>query len=386
MRQRSEAFDAAIRGSHTVVVEAELFCRGESVNTVRVLGGDWTDDRTATIRRNCRLALPASADLIPAAEWADDNGLWPVGNELQLRSGVRYSDGTTELLDLGRYRISKPTLSDDGRELNLSVEGFDRSRTVSRARFTVPYSIANGQDYATEIKRLLMSRMPTLHEEDFQFMATNGSDGGPVFKTPALLFTNQDDPWLKAVEMAQSFGAELFFDGVGSPVLRLERDVVSTPTDWEYEEGEGSNLLKLDRVLDDEGSYNGVIVTGSSTDLPVPLHAEFWDTSPSSPTYYDPAVPEASSYGAVPYFMDSQYILTQEQADLAARNNFFRVCGITEAVSFGAIAHPAHESGDVVLVRRDRANVNNVYAMDSIRGGLGYTGTMSVTTKARRVF
>lgn len=385
MQARTEDFDAAIRGSHTVVAEAELFKAGTSVGIIPVISGDWTDDRKATVRRSCRLALPPSADLIPAAEWSADGGLWPVGNEIQLRSGIRYTDGSTELVPIGRYRIAKPSTVDNGRELTLSVEGFDRSRAVSRARFATPYAIASGTDYALAIRDLLLSRLPILSIDDFQFMATDGSDGGPTFKTPGLLFTNQDDPWVKAVEMAQSFGAELFFDGMGNPVLRLERDPLFNDPEWDYAEGEGTNLLGVDRALDDDGSYNGVVVNSSNSELTVPLHAEYWDTNPDSPTYYDPAKPEESSYGPVPFFMDSQYIVTQEQADLAAINNFLRVAGITETVNFNAIVHPAHESGDIVSVKRQRVNVDAVYVMDSLRCGLGHTGVMAVSTRSRRV-
>jgi len=385
MQFRSAEFDVQVSGNHRVSVEAELFLRGESVGTIPVLGGDWTDDRKANVRRSCRLSLPPTAELIPAAEWSGDGGLWPIGNEIQLRSGLVLPDGTPELLPVGRYRISKPVVNDSGSSITLSVEGYDRGRAVSRARFSSPYSIPSGTDYATAIRDLLLSRVPSLAPSDFRFMATDGSDGGPVFTTPGLLFTSQDDPWVKAMEMAQSFGAELFFDGSGDPVLRLERDPSINEPDWDYSEGEGTNLLGVDRSLDDEASYNGVVVTGSNSELPAPLHAEHWDTDPSSPTYYDPALPEASFYGPVPFFMDSQYIMTQAQADLAAQNNFLRVSGITETVNFNAIVHPAHESGDIVRVKRDRVNVDNVYVMDSVKCGLGHSGIMNATTRSRRV-
>jgi hypothetical protein len=302
-----------------------------------------------------------------------------------LSSGIEFYDGTRELLPVGRYRISKPHVTDSGSEIALTVEGYDRSRSVSRARFTVPYAVLSGTDYATAIKNLLKSRLPILTDADFKFMATDGSDGGPIFNTPGLLFTNQDDPWQKALEMAQSFGAELFFDGEGKPTLRLERNPSYNAADWEYVEGDGSNLLRAERSLDDETSYNGVIVNSSNSELTKPIHAEYWGTNPDSPTWYDPTQPELSAYGPVPYFMDSQYVITQEQADLAAYNNFIRVAGITEQVNFDAIAHPAHESGDLVRVTRNRIHVDAIYVMDSMRFGLGHTGVMNVGTRMRKV-
>lgn len=385
MQQRTPEFDQAIREDHFSVVEAEVFRRGQSLGAIPVLGGDWTDDRFASVRRRCSLSLPALPELIPTKDWKADNGLWPVGNEVQLRVGVQYDDGSTESVPAGRYRLTRPTLQDTGVDITLTVEGYDRSRVVSRNRFTKPYAVRKGTDYATAIKALIKSRIPTLAETDYRFiMTTNGSSGGRSFSTPDLLFTNNDDPWTKATEMAESIGAELFFDSLGRIVLRAVQDVANAPVVWDYAEGDGTNLLTVDRSLDDETAYNGVIVDSSNTQLPKPIHAEYWDTDPSSPTYYDPSSPSFSTYGAVPYFMNTEYITTQAQANQAARSNFDKVSGISEQVAFSAIVHPAHESGDVVSISRARANVNDIYIMDSIRCGLGYTGTMDVATRTRR--
>jgi hypothetical protein len=386
MLDRTAEFDKEIKRSHFSLVRLDLYRRGElRFEDLDVLGGDWSDDKTASIRRRGTLQLPPIEELIPSRTWEEDAGLWPVGNEIQLKVGVKYTSGAEELLDVARLRISRPTVVDDGDALTLGVEGFDRSRSVSRARFTQPYVVVAGSDYATAIHDLILSRIPSLREDEFIFMRTDGSGGSSSFKTPLLTFMQDDDPWAMATEMAQSCGAELFFDGSGRCVLRPERDPSHEDPDWEYHEGKGTNLLSVDRSLDDEQAYNGVIVDSSNTELTAPIHAEYWDANPASSTYYDPGNPDASVYGPVPFFMESQYITTQAQANAAASNNFLRVSGLTEKISFSAIKHPAHEAGDILSMRRGRVKLEGVYVMDSFNCGLGVEGTMSGTTRERRV-
>lgn len=385
MLPRTAEFDKEIKRSHFSVVQADLYKPGniEPIG-LNVLGGSWADDKTALVRRRLTLQLYPHEAIIPSNSWSTDAGLWPLGTEIQLRVGVKYTSGATELMDVCRARISKPTIADDG-SLSLGVEGFDRGRSVSRARFTQPYTIPSNRDYATSIHDLVLSRLPSLRPDEFIFMETDGSDGYGIFKTPLLVFMPDDDPWEMAQNMARSFGAELFFDGSGRCVLRPERDPSYETPDFDYQEGDGTNLLTVERSLDDETSYNGVVVDSSNSELKKPIHAEYWDTNPNSPTYYDPSKPEASTYGPVPFFMASQYITTDAQARLAAVNNFLRVTGLTETVNFSSIVNPAHESGDIITLKRGRVKLDGVFVMDTFNCGLGFTGTMSANTRQRRV-
>jgi hypothetical protein len=386
MRQRSAAFDAEFKRSHTVVFKADVYRRGLLVvEGLPVIGGSVQDDKTSEVRRRCTLTIRPDEALIPTQEWQEDSYLWPTGNEVQLYSGVRYASGAEEFMPVGRYRISKPSLVDSGEELTMSMDGFDRSRTAKRARFSEPYVIAKGRDYATAIQELILFLIPILTVSDFDFMVTDGSDGGPVYRTPLLTFTHENDPWVSAMDMAKSCGAELFFDGEGKCVMRKERDPSYEPPDWQYHEGEVYGPVRIERSLDDEGAYNGLVLDSNHSDLPAPLHAEHWDTNPASATYYDPEAPELSTYGRYPSFMNVQYVTTQQQADDAAKANFLRVAGIPERVGFMAAGHPAHESGDIVSLKRQRINVDSVYVMDALSATLGWQGEMNATTRQRIV-
>lgn len=379
MRSVSTRFLEETRGDHTAIARADLFDGATLVFAdLPVVAGTITDDSQAMFRRRFTGQVACSVevlDLLPTTV-PEDGGLWPLGNELRIRGGVLYDDDTEELVDMGVFRVSRPSLADVGANLTLSLEGYDRSRAMSRNKFTDPYSIAAGVNYATAIKDLIKNRLPFLVDGDFNFMAT-------TFTTPLLVFDHQDDPWDMAMKMAQSIGAELFFDGSGEPVLRPEPDPVFTPSSFDFVEGEEATVLGITRDLSDEEAYNGVLVIGETSGN-APVRATAWDTNPDSPTYYDPAIPGASKYGAVPWVVTSSYITTSAQAQAAANAELARVLGVLEHIDFNAINNPAMESGDVITLTRDRIHVDSAYILNSITMGLGSNTSMAGTTRKRR--
>ena len=374
----SQKFLDALRQSHTVFSKVELLRAEEVLGEMDVLNGTVQDDSTAMIRRRASLNLAPTPDtlaLLPA-DPPVDGGLWPLGNELRLVGGITFRDGTTEQVPMGVFRIAKPkvTLTADG--MSVSVECYDRSRAVSRNRWTKPFAATTGMLYGEFIEALIRDRLPL--QTEFDFIAT--TDVVPQ----GLTFLPNDDPWKVAVDMAASFGAELFFDG--NAVCRLQDvpDPLYTPSSFSYVSGADATITGLSRDLDDEQAYNGVVCVSENTDLAAPIRAEAWDTDVNSPTYYDPAMPDASRYGAVPSFMASQFITTAAQALTAAKAELLRVSGVIERIDFAAINNPAQVSGDVVTVGDASIGINSLYVVETITTGIGEAFTMSGTTRRRR--
>lgn len=280
-----------------------------------------------------------------------------------------------ELAAMGVFRISKPTLTHTDEGLAITVEGFDRGRAASRNKARQPVSTLSGTSYSVFIQALIQQLLPWLDE--FNFMDTS-------YLTPAIVFTPEEDLWKRAQDMATSIGAELFFDGDGVCVLREQPNPLYTPASFVYAAGEDATVTSIERSLDDEEAYNGVIFTSENSDLVLPLRSEVWDSNPDSPTYYDPAVPGDSLYGAVPQFISSQYITTQAQADLAAQVALEQVLGVIENISFEAVNNPAQTEGDVITVRDATIGVDHEYILSSLKIGLGETFTMGGTTRKRR--
>lgn len=394
MRLISPQFREALCNGPEVFCRAEVYRQNEKLMDVELLSGSITDDKFAAIRRRCTVALRPDSSIIPAADAKYDRGLWPVGTELRLYQGLRYgTQYLSEELALGPYRIGRPSLAYDGTSVSLQVEGYDRSRTVSRARFTDTYVIKRGADYGVAIHDLVHSRVPWLdYDADFDFMDTRTileDDGSYQWFTPGITFDAQDDPWEKATEMAASIGAELFFrpdptaPSGAKCVLRLEPEVTHEEPVFRYTDQEDCILTGITRDLDDESAYNGVIVVAEDTDLPRPLRAEAWDTNPASPTYYDPDYPHLSTFGAVPYFMTTRYATKQSQVDRAAKGNLEKRVGILENVQFTSIANFAHESGDVIQIERPEINVTGVFVLDVFSHTLGPECTASGATRLR---
>lgn len=361
----SDAFRTALTRSHAVVTRAEVLDGGTVVQTLAITGGSVTVDKTAAVRRSCSVELVDPTGALVPADAADL--LHPSsGNELRLWRGITLPTGD-ELVPLGVFRLMKPAISDTGDALTMRIDGMDRTRRVQRARFTDVYVIASGTNYATAIQTLLASRVPSL---TFSFATTTRT-------TPQLVFEAGSDPWEAATSMATAIGYELFFDPAGTCVLRAEPDPSTDPVVWTYQEGADATVLSLDKDLDDEHTYNHVIVTGESSGNAAPVRAEARDDNASSPTYY------LGDYGDVPYFYTSPLITTVAQAQDAADALLRRVLGVAEEVSFSAVVNPAHDAGDVMRITRARMRVDANYLLERVEVPLAATDAMSTTTRKR---
>lgn len=382
MHEISDKFRAALTQSRTIVSKGNLYRRDELLyEDIPITGGSIVDDGAALVRRRVDLQLPGTSEILALlpANSPELGGLWPVGNELHLFTGIDYEDGTDpEYINAGVYRVSRPRVTDTGDDITMSISGYDRSRTVQRAKFTRPYNIRAGVNYATAIRDLLFSRLAWLTEDHIKFMETE-------YTTPVLTFTHDDDPWEMAVKMAASFGAYLYWDHAGNAMLRPEPDPSVNPPVFNYHEGEDAVITNITRDLDEEDSYNGVIMTAENTSNATPIRAEVWDTDPTSATYYDPKHPAQSLYGPNPKFVSSEFITNTTQAITAVRAELIRELGIVESIDFGSLVNPAHESNDIISLRRARMHIDNVYILESFKADLGSSGTMTGTTRKRRI-
>ena len=364
----SQDFRDALVKSHQIATRVEILSANQVAAVLDVVvAGTVTVERQASTRRRCQITL-VDVDGTLTPDSATDL-LTPYGNEIRLHRGVTFADGTTEVVPLITARIARVEVSDTNAGVVISLTGYDRSRSVSRAKFTEPYQVAEATNYATAIEDLIADRVPNT---EFQFGATN-------YTTPALVFLEGDDPWAKAVEMANACGMDVYFDSLGVCRLRPEPDPSeASHTDWSYSEGSEATMLGMLKVHDDERMYNGVIVTGESTSLDAPVRGEAWDDNPASPTY------RSGQYGSVPEFVRSAYVTTEAQATEAAEAQLRSRLGLSERVSFPALVNPAHDVGDLITVTRDDILVAATYVLDSVTLPLEAEGTMQAICRERR--
>jgi hypothetical protein len=399
----SPEFIAELRHGAEIVTKGNLYYANELIyEDFPIRSGSITDDSNSLIRRRCSVQLePAESweDLVPGAGFQTnastgtaDYGLWPVGTECKLWQGIKFRDRSlgTEWVPLGTYRISKPSVSvgDDG-GVSVSFEGYDLSRKISRARFKDAFNIVYGEPVTSAISKILRNQCSWLNDQSFDFseaqaLVSAASQLSSLF-TPNLVFDRDDDPWKQASDLATASGLDLYI-GLDD-IIRL-RPIPLLAGDqpvFYYDEGEDCILTSLDRDIDDEQGYNGVIVTGENSSNPVIIREEIWDTNPASPIYYDPLVPSNSVYGPNPYFLTSQYISSGYQALLAGIAQFFKLTGIVEAIQISAIPMFAHESMDLVHVKHDLSRVDGSFILESFTFGLGASGRLSGRMRARRL-
>lgn len=399
----SNQFKAEIRAGATIVTQGDLYYADELVaEDIPIRSGSVTDDSNSLIRRRCQIELEPAEDwesLVPGVGFqssapigTSEFGLWPVGTELKLRQGIYFRDRTfgTEWVPLGTFRIAKPTVSvGDDNSVTVSFSGFDRSRKISRARFKDAYNILYGTSITSAVKSMLMHQCSWLSDADFDFSEAealvSASSSTSTMFTPNLVFDRDDDPWKQATEMCKASGLDVY---IGLDDKIKMRPIPMLTTDmavFEYDEGPDCILTAVDRDIDDEQGYNGVIVTGENSSNPVVIRQEVWDTNPSSPIYYDPKLPNNSVYGPNPFFLTSQYISGDYQAILAGVAQFFKLTGVIESLDFSAIPMFAHESMDLVHVKHDRSKIDGSFILDQFNMGLGANGRLTGRARARRL-
>jgi hypothetical protein len=308
--------------------------------------------------------------------FAAQDPLSPYGNEIRVWRGVRVPGGVDKLWPQGVFGITRPSVSDTGSNLLITVTGEDRARTVQRARMRADYKIADGTNYATAIKALIRDGVPFLQDADFSFTPTTRT-------TPALTVKEGEDRWAFAQKMATDLGCDLFFDPSGRCTLTPVRATVGQPTDWEIREG--VSLLAVVKEQTADATYNHVVVTGETQDpedgspkIP-PVRGEAWDDDPDSPTYI------GGDFGDVATFFVSPFVKTQAQAVEVAKAILERSLALTERLVVDALVCPALEPYDLIYVRRDRLRVNNRYLLETFSIPLNPEGVMPCSMQKRRV-
>lgn len=366
-----EEFLEEIRRSHDVVSYVDIISADQQiVRLTTVTSGDVRVDGTAAIRRSLSFScVDVDGTLAPKTE---HSMLTPFGTVARPYRGVRYRDGREEVYPLGVYRLaSVDPVDSSGGPVEVRVQAYDLSRTVSRDKFTDIYVIPAGTNLVTAIQTIIERTLPDV---EYSVIST------PRVTTAPQVYNTNDDPWDVVSDLALSLGCQAYFDVYGRFTLEPGREIDSgTLPEFTYIEGKGCTMLGLSRSFRDEPGHNGVIVTGESPgDSLPPVRAEAWDTEPKSPTYrYGP-------YGEVPLHHTDQNIKTVEEAQATASAMLSSLIGVVENLSIESMVNPTLEAGAVVEVRRERSHVSGLYIVDSFNVPLLSDGTQSISMRQKR--
>lgn len=367
----TSAFRTAVAAGHRAIVRADV-CQvdGTIVTTLQPLDGTVTIDFERSVRREAgdvTLVDPSGALVVDDA--ADI--LSPLtGYELRLYRGVRYGDGSEEVVPLGVFGWTRTSVAESDGGLTITLGGLqDRAARISRTRLSQPYAVSTATAVEDVIEALLTRAWPDVD------LGGGLPTTGRTTPAAAWQVEGDADPWEDCYAIADQCGYRLAVDVDGQVVMQ---SIGGGATDPVAGYGDGT-LLSVTRDWDITDTYNGVIAIGVGSGLLIPARAVAWDDDPASATYYE------GSFGRRPRVYVSGLLLTAADARAAADAQLAKTLGITEAVSFTALVDPSLDVGDRITVTRDALGISGTYRIDRLEIPLAPDGVMAVGARSRRV-
>jgi hypothetical protein len=324
----SSRFLPALAESGTPATLVQLFLTDGRVEILDHIGGQVVVDRGSAVRRTCSVTV-ADTSLIPRT--AADK-LSVDGAKLRVSRGVVYSDGTSELLPLGLFRID--SVDGDVDSGPVTIQGKGLECIVADDKFLVPYK-ATGTAL-TAVTALIQRSIPTASV--IVGTATDAAIGPRTWDV-------QGDPWAAVTECAASIGAEVYCDADGQFILSQLPDLLSTDPVWTIASGEGGVYVKASRGMTADKVFNGILARGENTETNVPpVQALVTDADPSSPTYWD------GPFGHRPDFYTSSTLISVPACQAAAGLKLAAAKAPNATADISALPNPALEPGDVIRV------------------------------------
>lgn len=366
----SPQFAAAITQTHTIDVIAEVLVNGVPEREVRFSSDGVAGSRGNFSRRSCSPTL-LDPTLVPKGRTGD---LIALGNEVRLWRGISDPLTDVERVPLITGRIIGGRLSyDNGRLSGVAVDLNDRCTTLAYARFSSPVVI--GPASAVRTIQLFVSQVfpDALVNTD----ALNGYD----VVVPRQVFARDRDEAIKT--LANALGAEFYVDPLGQFVLAPIPDPSGDP-DLRILGGDGGNLITGQREFSDSNVYNGIVVTGQTSDAGVaPISDLIVDSNPMSPTFW------GGVFNQRPGFIDNAPVTTKAQANVQAKANLRNTVGLARSVSLTVMPDPRIQEGAVLgvtfLETDDEPEVYEQHIVDTINVPTEPGTPITLSTRATQV-
>lgn len=366
----SAAFKEAVRSSHVAVARAEVWGGDTVLETLPVQSGTVRVDARSVARRTADCAFWADRHDTSMVPTDGFSALAPFGNELRLYRGVRFSDGTEELVPLGVFIMTDVVVKESASGVEVRVAGVDRSWRVSTNPWTSAYSVPSA-DLAAAVSGILTNRWADI---PLNFPTSTG-----VTIASLVLGTDtSSDPWKDAVSIAEKAGYDLFFDADGYCRLEQFPSLDVSGFDAEYADGDEAVITEITRSISTWDTYNGLIFTVESS-ATAAIRAEVYDEDPESPTY------RYGAFGQRTKFLSTTTLLSSASATTAAALLLNRYIGAQEVVSWTQIVNPAHDANDLVYVENVGTKLNRVIILDTLSVPLEPEGLMTAQARTVRV-
>jgi hypothetical protein len=360
MQTASTEFLESLRYSHVIASACELIFPGQTdaqAVSVPVEDGSVTIDRTAQNRRVGTVQIPWS--LQTGETLGIDVRTLALGGYALVHRGLRYGDGSTELILLGRLRVESVTWDTLG--ATASLELADRGAQVADTPFTSPYAAAG------------------VKPADAAAAIVNGVFGSAIqylkpYQPPTAMgdvtFTGPRTDALSTLE--QSYAAETYFNANGDFVFAA-KPAGTDPVVWTIDSGVSGVMVDASESLDRTGIYNGVLVTGQGTADLAPVSALATYNDPTSPVRW------GGPFGQVCMLADSTTATTQADAAATAQSLLNLNLKQTQQLTLTSAPNPALEAGDTIQVNYPDGRVEQ-HLIDQVVTSL-HTDAQSILTR-----
>lgn len=326
----SPLWDPGWRAGGLFVCRAEVWKGGalqtlpDGSTSLRVTGGSVSVDESRKVRRQLSMTI-ANTDLDPVT--ASDL-LAPIATDVRAYVGLTYTDGSTELAPAGVFRIAAPTRPSVFAPL--TIAGDDYSAVLAGDRFLAPWVTAAGTLVTSEIKAMAQASVPGLTVVDL-----TGS------RAVTAAATWERDRWDAMLVLAQSIGAELYFDAAGALIIRRIVTTPGTPV-WSCDAGSSTaNMLDVAVGLSSDGLYNAVVATSAPAGRP-----------PVTVIVYQQSGPLAWVAGfRRPRFWTTPLPITTDQLYAAGAGILAQSTALSRQMDPASVPNPALEAGDSITVK-----------------------------------
>ena len=303
---------------------------------------DLVYDRAAQEQRSGEIVVPVRTDqvgsLVPSFT---GHALHPASrNTIRMWSGYRLADGNDEMYRMATVDIEEIEVAAEGDSRELFLQYVDITDRL-RVDFDTAGSISDGLSNV-DVAVLLIEEIlpPDLYPVNARTT---------TFTTPLIEYSVGDGRRELIDDLLDAVGYELTTDEYGQlNIGPISATYVHDGADprWLYGDEEGAMAVSNPRLILGEFKPGGVTIKGGKiSEDSDPIESAVYDKDPNSLTYYSPA---SSNVGAQFLSLDSDLILSVEQATLAGLAQLRGSRYGRGFVQFEAAPNPAMRNGDAV--------------------------------------
>lgn len=328
----SSKWARALTADHGLAVKVNALYGGSVVaQDIPFVDGAVRVDRGSDVRRSLSLAIaaPASFPFGPT----DRYGVY--GQRLYVERGIRYIDGSTELVPLGQFVITNVSGNIHTGPLTIAAAG--QEILLKRTLFETATSTSGYASAAAFIAFHIPNALPGA---SFVNASTNGATA-----IATKTWDSGTDVWTALTEVATSVGAELFCDAYGTFRLVNVPDVATASPVWDVTTGSRGVMVSADVSLSSDDVFNRVVASGENAeDNTPPVRATATITDPADPLRY------GGPFGKVTKAYSSSLITNASKAQSAANAQLSKYRAPNRTVNLSTVPNPALDAGDCIRV------------------------------------